>query len=160
VARAERDAGPHTVTAPGALDVDVVVVPLFAERAQPQGAAGVVDWHTGGALARLVRDGRFEGAPGESLVYVSAPAGVRRGPRVMLFGLGSRASSSSTGTAARTTPPADAIRSALAALGVEAAAVCVPLGAETAAWRAAFAQASPGADAPSIAVLEAPAERR
>lgn len=152
MARGEPNAEQLTVAAPGALEVDVVVVPLFAARVQPQGAAGVVDWHTGGALARLVRDGRFEGAPGESLVYVSAPAGVRRGPRVLLFGLGP--------ASAGTSPPADAIRAAIAALGVETAAVCVPRGAEVAAWRAAFSAGAPKAGAPSIVVLEARAEPR
>jgi hypothetical protein len=130
---------------------DIVVVPLPAERVQPQGAAGVVDWHTGGALARLVRDGRFEGAPGESLVYVSAPSGVRRGPRVLLFGLGPQAAA---------TPPADAIRAAIAALGVETAAVCVPRGANAATWRSAFGVDAPKGGAPSIVVLEARAEPR
>jgi hypothetical protein len=154
VARGERGAELQDVAAPGALDVDVVVVPLVAERAQPQGAAGVVDWHTGGALARLVRDGRFAGAAGESLVYVSAPAGVRRGPRVLLFGLGPRAPSGPA------SPPADAIRAAVTALGVETAAVCVPRGAEAAAWRAAFAAPPAQGGALAFVILEAGAEAR
>jgi hypothetical protein len=75
---------PGSLSGLEAARVDALAVLLGAERAQPRGLAGRVDWRLDGRLARLVRDRRFEGRPGERLL---TPGGGGLGPRrIFLFG--------------------------------------------------------------------------
>ncbi|MCC7386656.1 MAG: hypothetical protein IT384_32765 [Deltaproteobacteria bacterium] len=68
------------------LDVDALVVPLYAQRAQPRGAAGLVDWRLCGRIAGLLRSERFKAAAGETVLM--SGLGRLGAKRVFLFGLG------------------------------------------------------------------------
>lgn len=70
------------------LDVDALVLPLYSVVEQPQGAAAYLDWRLAGALGRLVKSGKFTGAPGEAML-MSYASRIRPG-RVFLIGLGPR----------------------------------------------------------------------
>lgn len=69
-----------------ALETDALVLPMFAARAQPLGVAGYADWRLSGRLARLIRDERFRGEAGESLLTLAL--GRIDVARVFLLGLG------------------------------------------------------------------------
>ena len=68
------------------LHVDALAVPMFGRVEQPQGAAGYLDWRLCGRLSRLLREGTFTGAPGETLM-LSYHERIRP-VCVVLFGLG------------------------------------------------------------------------
>lgn len=81
------------------LAVDAVVLPLYAGRRQPLGAAGYIDWRLSGRIARLLLKGQFAGSAGEVLLM---PALGRFGAeRLFLFGLGAAKALSEAETAAR-----------------------------------------------------------
>jgi hypothetical protein len=66
---------------------DAIILTFFREERPLRGAAGLVDWRLCGRLSRLIKQGRFRGERGETLLM---PPG-RRLPfsRLILFGLGS-----------------------------------------------------------------------
>lgn len=68
------------------LRVDALALPLFQAVKQPTSIAGFADWRLSGRIGRLVKNGRFRGEVGESLLM---PSLGRIGPaRIFLFGLG------------------------------------------------------------------------
>jgi len=68
------------------LKVDAIVLPLFQEKMQPQGAAGYFDWRLCGRLGRLIQSAEFAGATDEVMLLSYA---ARVGPRqLFLYGLG------------------------------------------------------------------------
>lgn len=69
-----------------ALSVDSVALHLFAERKQPRGVAGYVDWRLCGRLARLLLSDRFRGAIDETLLMPARPW--MGADRLFLIGLG------------------------------------------------------------------------
>lgn len=69
---------------------DAIVVNLFADATTPTGATGAVDAAMGGAISRLIASGDVTGKVGE--VTVLYPSGGVVAPRVIVAGLGSRAS--------------------------------------------------------------------
>ena len=70
------------------LEVDALLLPLFAERQQPQGAAGCLDWRLSGRLARMIRQNEFSGGEND-MSLMSFRARVRP-ERIFLIGLGNR----------------------------------------------------------------------
>lgn len=77
---------PGQATALDALEIDALVLPMFAARVQPRGVAGHADWRLCGRIAQLMRRDLFVGHASEALLM---PTDGRIGPnRVFLFGLG------------------------------------------------------------------------
>lgn len=85
------------------LDVETLALTLSDAGAQPQGAAGAVDWRLGGLISRLIISGTFTAQENEQIM-LSFPQNM--GPkRVFLFGVG--ASGGDRQSAAKTLLQAD-----------------------------------------------------
>jgi len=69
------------------LSSELLVVSCFEDLRPLRGLSAEVDWIYGGALSRVLMQGRFSGHPGEALLF--ATEGKLKIPKVLLLGQGS-----------------------------------------------------------------------
>lgn len=75
--------------------VDLIVVSLFQDAAQPEGATAIVDAALSGAIQDLIRSGDFTGRAGETALLYTR--GAFPSPRVLIVGLGDQAGCDAAG---------------------------------------------------------------
>ena len=68
------------------LNFDALILPVFQEKAQLMGVAGLLDWRLCGRLSRLLVDAHFEGREDEAILLSYASKIGRK--KLFLFGLG------------------------------------------------------------------------
>jgi hypothetical protein len=83
-----------TLAAVDALGVDAVVAGLFSDVRPLSGALGMVDWRLCGRLSRMLQQGLITGDDGERVLVPTA--GRIPAPRLLLYGWGRQASSTSS----------------------------------------------------------------
>jgi hypothetical protein len=105
---------------PDRVEADCLVLFLHADDRPPVGAAGLVDWRLNGALSRLLKDGWYGAAFGETLLLAFARR--TRAQRVLAVGLGPRPESD----AARLRAAGQRALSALARMGAVRVAITPP----------------------------------
>lgn len=137
---------PLSLEALDPLPVDTLCLFVTEDERPLTGAAGYVDWRLCGQLSRLLVDGFFKGARGESLLL---PSGGRIGaPRVVILGLGPGGEALHAGTVrAALSQAADVLNRA----GADSIAVelpgraALPVEDRSSAFREAFVPAFRGA---------------